>query len=153
MTTNDNGRDKFAGLPIAIGDTVHVRRAVILPIKRPDELTFADGYSELLERGTSFTVTADILEANRGTTGRYGPFEHVGEEDALLGHGRWPEGISPLEPGDPRWQVARDEEVREAKALPDRKAQREALALIDRKFGPPQPTSRTTQFTKAEGGR
>ncbi|MDR5699956.1 hypothetical protein [Agromyces aerolatus] len=146
MGTNDNGNDRYAQLKVRPGDRVHVTRAVILPVKRPDDVTYSDGLSELLERGVSFTLTAEILEANRQRDGGYGIFEKIGQEDAILGLGPWPEHITPFEWGSPDWQAARDAAVREAKSLPDRKEQRAALTEVDRKYGPAQATSRTTRY-------
>jgi len=149
MTNKHNdGHDPYKALPVRPGDQIHVTRSVIFPVRRADPNDFTGGLHELVERGTTITLTSELLEAARNEDGSYGIYEHVGEPDAILGLGPWPADISPLEPADPRWAIARDEATREARSIPDRQAQQEALAQVERRFGPAMATSRTTRVVK-----
>ncbi|MEV7633617.1 hypothetical protein AB0N64_14555 [Microbacterium sp. NPDC089318] len=111
--------------------------------------------SVTLERGQTFTITSALLDANRDRHGsldgsilslvkdpdaqrtRYG--------DVLLAPGPAPDDMRPWVYGDPLWEVQRDTARRRAYALPSEAERRDALAEMEREYGPARLTSQTTR--------
>ncbi|GEM_PF-3648854 len=134
------------------GETLHVLRSGVTVSL--GGATVMSGRTVVLERGQTFTVTAAMLDAARDRHGsldgslfalvhdpeaqraRYG--------DVLLAPGPAPADLRPWEYGTPEWLRARDAARRRAYALPSEAERAEALAAVEREYGPAGSTSKTT---------
>jgi hypothetical protein len=135
------------------GDTLHVLRAGVTISLGGG--TLMSGRSVVLERGQTFTVTAAMLDAARDRHGSLDGslFALVHDEPGQIARygavivrpGPAPSSLRPWEYGSPEWLRARDTARRRAYALPSEAERAEALAAVEREYGPAGSTSKTTQ--------
>lgn len=105
----------------------------------------------MVHRGSNVIITAEILRANQDRLGR-SIFDLVGDDDAqiekygrvLVAPGPWPQGTPTWTHGDPLWAAEREQARSAAWALQDAAERTQALAAVERDFGPAARTSRTT---------
>lgn len=134
------------------GETLHVLRSGLTVSLGGGSLM--SGRAVVLERGQTFTVTSAMIEAARD---RHGSLDGswlgvVYDDDAqrarygavIVRPGPAPADLRPWEYGSPEWFNARDTARRRAYALPSEAERREALAAVERDYGPAGSTSKTT---------
>lgn len=104
------------------------------------------------KRGTELLVTAAMIEVNRDRNGDLPSWLALAHDsdaqlarsgELVLAPGPWPDHLERLEVGSVEHADARRAAVREANALPTKAERRSALAAIERRYGPAEPTSRT----------
>ncbi|WP_322937589.1 hypothetical protein [Nocardioides bizhenqiangii] len=103
-------------------------------------------------RGQELVVTADLIEASKDRNGLVAPWLALAHDpeaqvrrfdEQIVGTGPWPSDLVKQEPGSTEHDDARRAAVREANALPTKGERARALAEVERRYGPSQPTSRT----------
>lgn len=109
------------------------------------------GASIVLRRGQTLTVSSAFIEASRNRHGDLGWPAIVDDDDEQvrrwgrvhLRRGPAPDDMLPWEPGTPEHAEAREAARRRAWAVLDPAERREALADVERVYGPPAVTSTT----------
>ncbi|HYP73136.1 hypothetical protein [uncultured Microbacterium sp.] len=134
------------------GDTLHcLRSGLTVNLGGGSMIT---GRAVVLERGQTFTVTSEMIEAARDRNGSlatswvgvvYDEERQVKRYGAVMVRpGPAPSDLRPWEYGTPEWMRARDTARRRAYALPSEAERAEALAEVERIYGPAGSTSKTT---------
>lgn len=131
--------------PLAPGEQFHALHTGLTVLTTPGALAS----SVVLRRGQTVTVTDALREASRDREGRSW-LDLVDDADAqiarwgrqMIARGPAPDDLTTWEPGSVEAQEAREQARREAWALPTEEARRDALAAVERIYGP-AVTSRT----------
>lgn len=134
------------------GDTLHCLRSGLTISLGGGSLM--SGRAVVLERGQTFTVTSEMIAATRD---RHGSLDGswlslVYDEPGQIARygavtvrpGPAPADLRPWEYGTPDWHNARDAARRRAYALPSEAERADALAEVERIYGPARSTSATT---------
>lgn len=134
------------------GDTLHVLRSGLTVSLGGGTLMSARAV--VLERGQTFTVTSEMIAAARDRHGSLASswLSFVYDEPGQIARygavivrpGPAPADLRPWEYGSPDWQNARETARRRAHTLPTEAERRDALAAVEREYGPAPTTSATT---------
>jgi hypothetical protein len=130
--------------PVRPGDKVHV----LAEFAYQDELSWVSG--KVARRGQTIEVTEALIEASKDRFGRSwldlvddpaGQVAVYGKE--IIGRGPFPAGLVPTQPRTLDHREARLEAARAARELPKGPERDDALAKVEKLYGPAEPTSRT----------
>lgn len=145
MTTNKT----FHASP---GERFHALTAATLPVGGG---LFSGG--EVVERGRTVTITADLIEATKNKHGvswldlvndAEGQIEKWGE--VRFAPGPWPDDTETWVQGDPVWELNRAKAQSAAWAVADEGDRAKALRAVLSRYGAGQPTSTETARFSAD---
>lgn len=140
-----------SGLPVRAGDEIHVLKS---GVTIPTGQGFMSA-SHISRAGETIIVTAKMIAASYSASGRSwlaivnddaAQIERWGETRFRMG--RAPEGAPTWGAvGDADWREAREQARKDAWAQPTAQARAEALAAVEKRFGPAPTTSVTLNTT------
>lgn len=123
--------------------------APVIPegISLPQTIHFTAGTQLLgtnFDYGDELTIEESMVPAVSDKNGRIAIFELLSDPEAQrrrwgswrVRPGPWPDGISKIQPGSMRWEIARSDHYRWARGLRFESQRDEALADARKRFGP-----------------